>query len=174
MVEIIPRSKVRPPWWINTILITALIFLVVSIAGHIVLRMMVTDLGREIEDAKQRIVDLKTSANQEMESQLLTYQTQIRNFNKIKSERYLTSRVLDLLESTIHPEVVYQNFSINAVEKRILLNGITHSYGSIGEQLLVLNNDERIQRVETNSYSRDKDGWITFRLIIDFNPAIIQ
>jgi hypothetical protein len=174
MVEIIPRSKARPPWWINTILIIALIFVAASIAGHIFLRMMVTDLDREIEDTKQRIVDLKTSANQEMEGQLLGYQTQIRNFNKILSEHFLISKALDLLENTIHPEVIYQNFSVNTAESRIQIGGLTRSYGSIGEQLLVLNNDARVQRVETSNYLRDKDGWISFRLIIDFNPAIIQ
>ncbi len=174
MVEIIPRSKARPPWWINAILITALVFLAAAIGGKIVLRIAVDNISREIEDTKQRIVDLKTSANEELETRLLGYQAQLRNFNKIFSQRYLISKALDLMENTIHPEVIYSDFLVDATEGRIQATGITKSYGAIGEQLLVFNNDARIKRVETSNYSRDKDGWISFRLILDFYQTVIN
>jgi len=174
MPEIIPRTKSRPPWWINLILAVALISLIAAVGGQIFFRISAKDLDRKIEDVKQQIVDLRTPVNQEMEKQLLTYQTQFKNFSQLLSQRYLTSKALDLLETTIHPEVLYENFMLDASEGKIRMLLSAQNYGIIGEQLMIFNNDSRLKRVETSNYERDKDGLITFRVILDFIPSIIQ
>lgn len=174
MAEIIPRSKARPPWWLNALLAVSLIFLGAAIGGRIFFRISAEGLREQKEDALQQIVNLRTPANQELEKRLVNYQTQINAFNNLLSQRYLTSRVLNLMEETIHPEVLYEEFLVNIEEKRIQITASSQSYKAIGEQLLVLNNDSRIKRVDTSNYSRDKEGWINFRIMIEFDPEIIR
>lgn len=174
MAEIIPRTKSRPPWWINLILAIALLFLVAAVGGQIFFRISAKELDRKIRDVKQQIVDLRTPVNQEMEKELLTYQTQFKNFSQLLSQRYLTSKALDLLETTIHPGVLYKSFTLDANEGKIRMLLSAQNYEIIGEQLMVFNNDSRLKRVETSNYERDKDGLITFRVILDFMPSVIQ
>lgn len=174
MAEIIPRSKARPPWWLNTLLAVSLIFLGAAIGGRIFFRISAEGLREQKEDTLQQIVNLRTPANQELEKRLVNYQTQINEFNNLLNQRYLTSRVLNLMEETIHPEVLYEEFLVNIEEKRIQITASSQSYKAIGEQLLVLNNDSRIKRVDTSNYSRDKEGWINFRIMIEFDPEIIR
>ncbi len=149
-------------------------FSVAAVGGQIFFRISANDLDRKIGDVKQQIVDLRTPANQEMEKQLLTYQMQFKNFSQLLSQHYLASGALDLLESTIHPEVLYDNFMLNTVEGKIRIVLSAQSYGIIGEQLLIFNNDSRLKRVETSNYERNKEGQITFRVILDFIPSVIQ
>ncbi len=174
MAEIIPRAKARPPWWINAVLATALIFLAIAIGGQFFFRASVNNLNREIENVGQKISDLKTPANEELEQRIMGYQIQFQNFDRISSDRYFASRALGLLEETVHPEVVYQNLSVDAEEGRMIMTAAARTYGVIGEQLLIFNNDERFRRVESGNYSRDREGKITFRLMLAFDPAIIQ
>lgn len=174
MAEIIPRAKARAPWWLNAILVISLVFLAAAIGGRIFFRISNEDLRQQREDALQQIVDLRTTANQELEKRLNNYQTQINEFNNLLARRYLTSQVLGLMEDTIHPEIIYEEFSVNTKESRIQITAATRTYRAIGEQLLVLNGESRIKRVETSTYSRDKEGWINFRIIIEFNPEITR
>jgi hypothetical protein len=174
MSELIPRAKGRPPWWVTTILGVSLFFLVLAIGGQIFFKNSVRSLNRESQSVKQSIADLKTPANQELERSLLVHQSQFANFNALLSGHYYASRVFDILESTIHPGVVYEGFSLDVSENRIRISALAPSYEIIGEQLLVLNRNSNLTRLETSNYSQNRDGLISFRLTLDFNPSVIK
>jgi len=174
MAEIIPRAKARPPWWLNAILVISLVFLGAAIGGRIFFRTSSENLAEQIEDIRQRTVDLRTTTNESLERQLRNYQTQIVKFSDLLNQRYLTSRVMNFIEETIHPAMIYKEFSISIPENRLQLEAMTQTYNVIGEQLLVFNNDPRVKRVETSNYLRDKEGWITFRVIIELDPALVR
>jgi hypothetical protein len=174
MAEIIPRAKARPPWWLNAMLVISLIFLGAAIGGRIFFKISSADLTEQIEDIRQRTVDLRTAANEDLERRLSNYQTQIVKFSDLLNQRYLTSRIMNFIEETAHPGVLYKEFSINIPENRLQLEAMTQTYNVVGEQLLVFNNDPRVKRVETSNYLRDKEGWITFRAIIEFDPALVR
>jgi len=174
MIEIIPQARASRPGWVNAILAVALVFLLIAVAGQFIFGAMGTGAREDIEDASRRLGELRSPDRIALEKAVLGYQIQFANFSDTLAKRYLASRVLSLLEETAHPGILYQSLNIDLEQASIQAKAEAASYQALGEQLLVFNNEERISKVATKNYSRDKEGQIIFDLILSFNPSIVK
>ncbi len=173
MIEIIPQARASRPGWVNVILVAALVFLLIAVAGQFIFGAMSAGVRRDIEEASRRIKELSSPDRVALEKAVLDYQTQFANFSDTLAKRYLASRVLGLLEETAHPGILYRSLNIDLEQASIQAKAEAANYQAIGEQLLVFNNEKRISRVETENYDRNKEGQIIFDLMLNFNPDII-
>lgn len=178
MVEIIPQAKAGRPGWVNALLAAALVFLLAVALMPIFFGTSVGNIESEKEDVNRRIADLDTEANRMLVDEVEAYRVQLANFADNLARRHRISRVLILLEETVHPETIFDGFQISVKDGTVRAEMLSESYRAIGEQLLVFNRDARIKRVAASNYRRieegERAGSIVFNLVLDFDPAIIQ
>jgi len=174
MPGIIPRSTNRAPGWVNILLWTSLIILVITLVGYFGIKSGISSLGEEIEETQQKIVNIETPENQKIEKNLLIYQAQAGYFTQALTERHYPTKVFTLLEKLTYPDVVFTSFNFNQEKYQISLQGYASSFQVVGEQLSVMREDEFIQEVEITSLTIGEKGEINLGITLKLLSSLFK
>jgi len=164
MPGIIPRSTNRAPGWINILLWTSLIILVITLVGYFGIKKGISSLGDEIKETQQKIISIETPENQKIEKSLLIYQAQANYFTQALAERRYPTEAFALLTS----------FDFNQEKYQISLQGYASSFQVVGEQLSVMREDEFIQEAEITSLTIGEKGEINLGITLKLLSSLFK
>ncbi len=174
MPEIIPRSTSHTPAWVNILLWISLIILVIALVGYFGIRRGISFFQGRIEDTQQEIIDLRTPENQKMKTDLSIYQAQANYFTQALTERRYPTAVFTLLKKLTHPAIVFTGFNFDQERYRINLQGYAPNFQTVGEQLLVMRDDEFIQEAKVVSLAIGEKGEINLEIVLKLLPGLFN
>jgi type II secretory pathway component PulL len=174
MPGIIPRSTSRTPGWVNVLLWTSLIILVITLVGYFGIKRGISSLEDEIEETQQKIINIETPENRKIEKDLLIYQAQANYFTQALTERRHPTEAFILLKKLAHPDVVFTSFDFNQAKYQISLQGYASNFQVVGEQLSVMREDESVQEAEMTSLAIGEKGEINLGITLKLLPSLFK
>jgi Tfp pilus assembly protein PilN len=174
MVEIIPKEIPQTPKWLNVLFYVSLILLIFSLAGYFVLGSSLKGGQETLKNLRTSIQEGQTAEKTALEKEILSYQKKINDFSIVVDSHWEVSRVFPALEKATHPKVSFSQFSLDVKNKSLTLGGMTQSFETLGQQLLILKEEDFVEKVSLNNISMDKSGKISFDLLISLNEKIFH
>lgn len=174
MVEIIPKPIRKVPVWQMALFYFSVFLLIATIVSYFVLSLQERGTESRLQELERILVESKTSEMIALEKEILTYRRKINAFAPLLAEHILNSKFFDLIESRTHPRVYFSQVNISSREVKVVLAGKTDSFLTLGQQLLIFEEEPLIEEVYLSQVSIDKEGDINFGLSFVFNPEVFR
>lgn len=173
MAELIPKKPSKLPAWPNFLFYISLILVIVSAAGYFFL----DNSAKEAQSALEKIENqLKETPEEiaELEKELLFWQKKISIFSDLRENHLGSSQVFSFIEEITHPEVSWASFKLSSGEKNLSLSGSTDGLVEIKQQLIILEEEERIIESELKGFSQGKEGEVKFSVDITLKEGVLK
>ena len=174
MIEIIPKPAIKTPLWQEVLFYFSIALLVGVILSYFIIGHFQKESSAALEDLEARLAQERTPQRVVLEETVLGQQKKIRDFASIFGEHRVVSEIFEILEKDTHPQVMFQNLSLDPERAQTEISGLTDSFQTMGEQLLIFQKEEKIKTAELSDVSINKDGKINFTLLISFSPQVFE
>ncbi len=173
MVEIIPKAIPKIPVFLNVLFYISIVALVFSLIAFFV-------LNNSIESSKAKFTELNSSLTAtvgdaeriSLEEQVFKYQDKINMFSIVFAGHKTASSIFSLIQKNTHLNVWFRSFTLDVLNNSLTLTGQAKDFKSLGQQMLVLKQEEDFREVELSNLSISNEGKVDFNLLISVNPAI--
>lgn len=155
------------------IFIFSLSFLVLSFlfyGGILYQQSVVKSQTAKIQEA---IAQIDVSRDKAKEQALLTFSDQLEKVNELLKSRVYVSKFLKAIEESVHPQVVYSDFSLDMDKLGFELKGQAASYGILARQMVKLEEMPIFSSLELYN-TVVQFGGVTFILRGFLNPAYLK
>jgi len=173
MVEIIPKTISRIPNWLNGLFYFSLVLLLISVISYFILNNSLTKNQDSLASLTEALLVVRSPENLAAEAEILSYQKKINDFSRLKGKHFEPSAVFEIIEENSHPQVWFSQLNLEAKQGKVILGGQTQSFETLGQQLLIFQNAEKIKEVTLSSVSINKLGKIEFSFSLVFGKEII-
>ena len=174
MIGIIPKPIKKAPKWHNIAIYAAFGLVVAVVLGYAGLIYLENKALNTIWDAEERITKVGTKEERNMEIQVLLNSDKIGKFLTLFQDHKKSSNFFALLEESCHPKVWITRLDLNANEAKAVLAGQTPNFQTLGEQLLIFQEEAMVRSISISSLSIGKEGETKFTLSLFLNPSIIK
>lgn len=173
MVEIIPKPTEAMPRWQKIFLAVSLLLVLASALSYFLLGRFQQQIAADLKKVETLLAQGQTEKERRLENEVLTAQDKIEKFAILFGKHRYTSNVFNALEAITHPKVQFNRINFELSSSKADLEGVTESFHSLGQQLLLLQGSEAITGVElTDIYIAQEGGQVGFGLSVSFNPRI--
>jgi len=174
MVELIPKhARKEIPWQrISLYFAVGLLALVLLVSG--LLFYFENKSQSELQRLEEEVAQVGTSAEKQLERDVLGTKKRISDFAKIFEAHQRPSRLFSLLEENCHPKVWFSLFELNMENRQVQLTGHTLNFRTLGEQLAILRQQEMIEEVSLTDLSIGEEGQTDFSLSLVISPEIFK
>ncbi len=128
-------------------------------------------LESRISNLDSELSELGQSIPESEQENFISFYSQLVNVRTLLDKHVMTSAVFPILEKNTHTGIFYTNLDLNLAEQRATLEGISRSYETLAQQLVMLDKVGGIDRYLITE-SQAIDGRVRFRLNIFFKPAV--
>ena len=173
-MEIIPKESPRLPEWLNILFYILIFLFVTSIVSIFILNNSLSNSLKELSSLEITILQKETPENALLEDKILLYRDKIRDFSYLADQHLITSKVFGIVEGFSHPEVWFSNFELDSRKGELSLNGKTDDFKTLGQQLLILKDEESITGYTLKQALIDNEGKIDFTLLINLSPETLK
>lgn len=173
-IEIIPKAAIKKQTGLNYIFYFSLVLLVVSLIIWLVLGTLIKSGERTIEGLEASLAEERSPERKAFEKEILTYKSKLEDFSNLLDSHQLSSNFFKYLESLTHPKVLFSDLSLNLNESRAKLSGVTDTFESLGQQILILREQDAIHDLKLTDISMGKEAGIDFTVDFYFDPKILK
>ena len=174
MVELIPKEAPQIPRWLNIVFYFALLILFSSIISFFVLGNSIKSGQNKLEELRTDFFESRTPERVSLEKEILTYEKKLTDFSSLAPYHLENSNFFNLLEDKTHPKVWFSRISFDTEQGRLSFSGLTQSFETLGQQILIFKGESSINSVSLEKVSIDKTGRINFDLSFSFNRAQLE
>ncbi|MCL5010882.1 MAG: hypothetical protein M1127_01590 [Patescibacteria group bacterium] len=172
--SIMPKPKARKPFWQNFLFVFLLVLLCAGIGGYIFLSMRISSLqksNRELDAAAKAVQkQIKTSG---LEREISEIARITGDFQTIFANHKFASNFLGFLRTICHKKVQIEKVELNARDFSASMACQTENLRYLGEQVLILNNNQQIKGFEVSGVSVNEKGGVNFYVSLSFDPQVI-
>ena len=173
MLEIIPKTQVQPFLLRSLVLYLGVFFLAFSLVGFFVLQILVSNAQESITEAEDVLRAGKTNDERKLENTVLGYRNKIQDFSSFVAGQKDAVPFFAFIEETTHPQVFFREASLNVLENRVVLKGVTTDFRSLGEQAASFEPREELVSWKLSEVSLVK-GQVVFTLELLFSSKLFQ
>lgn len=173
-MEIIPKPAQKLPLWQNILFYLSLALLVASIFSFFLLERSLKNSKSSLRNLEETLTREKTPREVNLEKDILSWQKKIRNFSQLFSEHLYSSNGFDFIEDITHPQVWLKQISMDSKESKIVASGHTESFTTLGQQLLILEKEPKIESFNLSSLTIGEKGGVNFNLSLSLDPEIFR
>ncbi len=164
MVNLIPRRK-KKITKNQKILLYSLVFLLIGLTiSYIVLISLNERAQAELVKVEEKIEGQKTQELKELEDKVQSQKTKVDLFSPYLESHIIITKFFDFIESKTHPHIYFSQLSVSANSSVVNLTGEADSFLSLGQQLIIFNNSEKIKNVSLSNISLGQKGEVLFNL----------
>ena len=149
---------------------------ILLIAGSVYLGLWVYQ--RQLDQEKQELIveidELHAQRDLGLEADFTELKKGIENLKKILENRIYPSLVFKMLEELTLPQVQFSDFDGNFDDAKIVIQTETSDYNMLAKQIVALEQDERIGKVELSEVILDFSGRVSSNLTIEINPEFLR
>lgn len=171
--RIIPRPEEKEPVWVLVALVIGGILLVVMLVPFFLSRGKVSELEKREKNLDEQVTTLITD-NRELSKKLSEIAKRIKDFSTLFRDHRVTSAIFEFLGSLSHPLVQFTDFDFSDKDFRVGLSIKTENFRTLGEQLLILKQNENIKDPQVTGILLDRDGFVTARFEFLLNKKLIM
>jgi hypothetical protein len=174
MVEIIPKPKIKMPFWQNLLLYLSIIFLIGSLSSYFVLFYLQKKSERKIWDLDRLIEEQKTLEHKKLEIKVLNVKKKIEDFSFLIKDRKLITKLFSLIEKNCHPRVFFTKLSFDLKNFTLQLPGETESFQDLAQQFYIFEKEKNIKALNLSDISIGREGKIEFKFTLSFSPQFFK
>lgn len=131
------------------------------------------NLNKEIGNLAQKLEELESQRNPELETNFTELKEKVESFKSILAKRVYFLNTLKMLEELTLTQVHYVDFGADLKEVTISLGIQAISYNILAKQIAVFEDDPRIKEVDFSKVGLEKSGWVSSELDIKLNPSFL-
>ena len=171
-IEIIPKAAIRRPAQVNYFYYLSIGLLIVALLSWLLLNQMIKKSRPALEKLEKSLAEQKNS-KRDLENEVLGYKAKLENFSRLIDAHKQDSNLFKFIESLTHPNVFFSNFSFSAKDSSVSVSGKSDGFESLGQQLIILNEQPGIKNLQLKKVSLGKEGGVEFELTFNFDPGIL-
>lgn len=170
MAEILP-IKNKEEQGTSLFYFSILIF-IVSVVAFLVFLFLEKKVQGEIDDLEKTLLKAKPP----LEKILKDLEKDINNFEILLQNHIFPSKIFDFVEKKVHPRVFVQRFIFNVEgsTSTVSLEGKTDDFYTLGQQMLILKNENKLFNLVLEGIQIDKDQRVEFNLKFNLKEEIIK
>ena len=164
MVEIIPKEVSKPSKVLKIMLYFAIFLLLLSTAGYFVMNNFLDKAKNNLASIESEISQVMTPEKVTLEREVLFSKGEIDRFANLVNQHLETSAIFGIVQRVTHPKVWFSKFDLDSRQKTFQLTGETENFESLGQQVLIMRNEEAISIINLDTVSTTRDGRVGFVL----------
>lgn len=172
MAEIIPKKISSLSQKFSILFYVALAFLIFVAALIFILNLLINNSQKTLKELENKLAEAETSQNIALEKEILVRQKKINDFSQVISRHLETTRIFSLIEKNTHPKVWYSQVSLNSEGGAVSLSGVTDSFESLGQQLMILQEEKLIKSLGLEKVAIGREGKIEFGLSVVLDSQV--
>lgn len=173
MVEIIPKPVKKGPIAEDIFLYVSVIFLILAAALYFLSSYVLKERQQFLNGQETKLAQMKTSEIQEIERGIFYYKSKIDAFSLLLSQHIACSNLFLLLEETTHPQVWFSGLALDVGKGSVVLSGQGEK-NSLGQQLMIFSQDERLLASQLTSIKPEKGEVVIFEITLFPKPEIFK
>lgn len=158
----------------NLWLFLAVGLLILSILIYLGLVIYKSSLQRAEIILADQIKEKESKRDLEFEKGLIKLEKNIQDVKKLLEIHIYPSRLFKMLEELTLVKVQWTQFGADLSESKISPRGKAYTYSDLAKQIVVLENDPRIQKVETSRIVLGETGGVDFNMVLKFVPELLK
>jgi hypothetical protein len=167
-----PRIKVKKVHWLKIVLYLLLTVFLVFLLSYFLLIFYKSKLTEELSAAETKLT--RTAEERALEERIIVARRRIQDWSQLASKHPLPLRVFELLEKNTHPQVWFTGFKLDLEHEIMTLEGEAATFEVLGQQLLILEQQELIKGIALSEVSVGKEREIAFNLLLTLDPKILK
>jgi hypothetical protein len=172
MVEIIPKEAPKPSKGASALLYFAIFLLLLTAGGYFVLNNYLQKAEDELASLKLEVSQIMTQEKTALEQEILTSKGEIDNFSSLIEQHLEPSMIFEIIQRATHPQVWFGKLDFDPRRKVFEVSGETQSFESLGQQILIMEEDEAIDKVDLKTVSISKEGGIEFNMSFSLSESV--
>ncbi|MDP3093938.1 MAG: hypothetical protein Q8N16_04290 [bacterium] len=173
-IGLIPKKQIEAPPWQTALFVFSAVFLILSLLVFALLARSAKKTSLEIESINQELAKDRTQAEIDAEKEVLISQKKIVAFGILLNQRKQLSRVFDLIEKLVHPEVVFSKMGFTVEDNTVWLSGKADNFQALGQQSLLFKTQPLIKESNLMQVGIGKHGGVEFGFKIIFDPQFFK
>lgn len=171
-IEVIPKPKNKVIFAGTTVLYIITAVLIIFILSYFALIFLKNRADKNLAEIEKRLT--RTEEESKLENQVSSAKRNLDNWSLLASEHRFPLAVFKLLQKNTHPKVSFSGFQFNLRENTLALEGQTENYETLGQQVLIFQNHNLIQKVNVSKISINPERRINFELKLFVDPQILK
>jgi len=173
-IEIVPKEKIKVPLKENLLFYLSLILFIFSLATSFFLDYCQKKNFDILEEIEMILIKEKTKEEIRIEQKMLGVKKKIEDFSFLLSSHKKNTNFFKFLEKTTHPRILFHDLILETEEGKVNLSGKTENLKILGQQLLIFNREQFIEKAELLNTKIGKEGGIEFSIELSLNPEIFK
>jgi hypothetical protein len=174
VIQIIPKQPEGRSILANILLFVSVALVISATTSYFILDNSLKKTEEKIVSLDKKLALENSSERVALEKEVSTYQKKINDFSTLLSGHIYSSQLFPFLENLTHPKVAFSDFSADMDKKNITLSGVTDSFLTLGQQLIIFKAEKLILSVQLSNIAFEKDGKISFDFNLALDPQIFK
>lgn len=174
MVELIPKETPQIPRWLNIVFYFSLLILFFSIISFFVLGNSIKKAQSALQGLEIDLFEARTAERVVLEKEIINYEKKINDFFSLAPHHLEASFFFGFLERITHPQVWFPRINFDADQSKVYFGGTTRNFESLGQQILIFQQENFISDVNLEKVSIDRTGDINFDLSFSVNLELLK
>ena len=171
-VGIIPKkAEVKSSFFIDLLFSICVIFLVTSVVVSIFLFLSQLALNRSLKDVNNKLAAVGTPEELQLEKNILLTKQKIDDFDYLLNSHRSNLKFFTNIESLSHPDIFFTKVELKINQGKVSFSGLVDNFEILGQQFLILKEQNYIKDVSLAKASIEKDGKINFTYDVSFNQG---
>ena len=179
--ELVPESKLAPASLSERMVTKANLWLGLSLSLLIIVILITfglwgyqNSLIREKANLEERITESESQRDLDLEANFVELKKGIENFKNVSKTHIYPSYLFEMIEELTLPQVRFVEFGADLSKAKVTLTAEAVNYNILAKQIVVLEQDSRIKKVELSEVSLGDTGGVGSELEIEFNPDFLR
>jgi hypothetical protein len=174
MVGIIPKPVKKIPQWQNILFYVAAALLIAAVLAYFIVAHLERKASATYQDLEERISQVGTLEEKELEKEVFTDKKRISDFAVLLQKHQKPSSFFEFLEETCHPRVWFSELKLSPAISQAVLSGQAPNFQILGQQLLIFQSQDLIQKVELADVSIGEGGETRFIFSLFLEPPMFK
>lgn len=177
-IEISPRPKPKSSSFSSVLLFIILLLCLASVAAYFAFNFYGKKMENELVQLQKDLE--KSESEKALEEEIfgsatvVGYQQKIEDFSFLLAAHRLPVNLFNFFEANTHPKVWFSKFNLDLEKNLLAVSGYADSFEILGQQTLILNQQDFIENINLSRVSLTKDGKINFDILLIIDPKIFK
>lgn len=176
VTEIVPKPKTKA---VRISLGDAFYYLVIfalfaSFLGYFACDYFQKKSQTQLEVLKTTIFERQSKKINLLEEKVLGAKEKIETFANLFDSYQKSTRLFELIGLVCHPQIFFFETRVEVENAKVILWGHADSFKSVREQILILENEPKIESLNLSQIKIAEEGGIDFEVSLSFKPEILR
>ncbi len=171
-IEITPIKKLNIPAWTIIVLLFCLVIFLGLGGAYFYFYQSSKKISQEIRNKEEALIN--SPAEVALEEDVLSKEKKINNFSSLILSHRKSVNVFSFLEKVSHPQISFNDFSFTSQKDIVGVKGEAASFIALGQQILILEKEGILRKINLSEVSISQEGKIKFSLQLTFDPQVFK